>query len=57
MREIWPDGPRTGDHWPTQPDLKIYRQFPKTNSQASQFIIDFESFVGDLASSSLMAPK
>ncbi|MCJ1468334.1 hypothetical protein MMC07_006962 [Pseudocyphellaria aurata] len=49
VREIWPDGTPARDLWPRQHDSELYRPFPKANSQVSQWIIDFESFVGNLA--------
>lgn len=54
VREIWPDRTPTRDLWPAQHDSKLYRLFPKANSQVSQWIIDFESFVGDLVPNGLM---
>lgn len=55
--EIWPDGTPTRDLWPTQRNSKLHRQFPKVTDQASQWIIDFERFVGGLAPNSLMTKK
>lgn len=55
--EIWPDGTPIRDLWPTQRDPKSYRQFPKASGQVSQWILDFEGFVGDLAVNSLMTKR
>lgn len=57
VREIWPDDTPTRDLWPTQRNLKSHRQFPKANGQAPQWIIDFESFVGDLTPDSSMTKR
>lgn len=55
--EIWPDGTPTTNLWPTEGNPKLDRQFPKAKGHASQWIIDFESFVRDLAPNSLMTKK
>lgn len=57
VREIWPDDKHTKDLWPTQRNLKSHRLFPKAHGQASQWIIDFESFVGDLTPDSPMMER